>query len=41
MSLAENVKYYQELKNMTTAEFASAANLPADTINKTDLLPKP
>ena len=34
MSLAENVKYYQELKNMTTAEFASAANLPADTINK-------
>ena len=34
MSLAENVKYYQEQKNMTTAEFASAANLPADTINK-------
>ena len=34
MSLAENVKYYQEQKNMTMAEFASAANLPADTINK-------
>ena len=28
MSLAENVKYYQELKNMTTQEFAAKANLP-------------
>lgn len=34
MTLAENVKYYQELKNLTTAEFAAKANLPADTINK-------
>lgn len=34
MSLAENVKYHQELKNLTTQEFAAKANLPADTINK-------
>ena len=34
MSLAENVKHYQELKNMTTQEFAAKANLPVDTINK-------
>lgn len=34
MTLAENVKYHQELKNMTTQEFAAKANLPADTINK-------
>lgn len=34
MTLAENVKHHQELKDMTTAEFAEKANLPADTINK-------
>ena len=34
MTLAESVKYHQELKNMTTQEFAAKANLPADTINK-------
>lgn len=34
MTLAENVKHHQELKDMTTVEFAEKANLPADTINK-------
>lgn len=34
MNLADNVKYHQELENMTTQEFAAKANLPPDTINK-------
>lgn len=34
MSLAENLKALQSQKNLTTAEFAEKANLPADTINK-------
>ena len=34
MTLAETVKHYQDLKNLTTQEFASQANLPVDTINK-------
>lgn len=34
MSLADNLKALQSLKNLTTAEFAEKANLPVDTINK-------
>lgn len=34
MTLAETVKHYQDLNNLTTQEFASKSNLPVDTINK-------
>lgn len=34
MSLSENVKALQTQANLTTAEFAEKAKLPADTINK-------
>jgi len=34
MALSENLKYWQGLKNYTTAQLAEKANIPPDTINK-------
>lgn len=34
MALADNLKYWQSLKNMTTDQLATKANVPKDTISK-------
>lgn len=34
MSLSENLKYWQSLRNMTTNALAAKANIPPDTISK-------
>ena len=34
MALADNLKYWQSLKNMTTDQLATKANVPRDTISK-------